>query len=104
VGANLEGREQGCRYFLFILMHFFHLFSIPDLFRRLPANYTNFYIANHVVVTPAFGDKKYDQKAKEELAKWFPGREVVMVNARDIVLGGGIIHCITQQQPAGLKQ
>eukprot|EP00026_Physarum_polycephalum_P011148 Phypoly_transcript_11349.p1 GENE.Phypoly_transcript_11349~~Phypoly_transcript_11349.p1 ORF type:complete len:381 (+),score=41.16 Phypoly_transcript_11349:57-1145(+) len=83
VGAHLEGREPGS---------------------RLPANYTNFYVANQVVVVPAFGDAKYDQLAKEEIGKWFPEREIVLVPARDIVLGGGIIHCITQQQPLGIKK
>jgi agmatine deiminase len=34
------------------------------------------------------------------LAEAFPGREVVAVQTREIVLGGGNIHCITQQQPA----
>ena len=35
------------------------------------------------------------------LQRAFPDRKVVQVQSREIVLGGGNIHCITQQQPAG---
>ena len=65
---------------------------------RLAASYANFYIANGGVVFPLFNDPN-DEKAKEVLEKAFPGREVVGVYAREILLGGGNIHCITQQQP-----
>ncbi|CAL5026999.1 unnamed protein product [Urochloa decumbens] len=67
---------------------------------RLAASYVNFYIANGGIVAPAFGDKQWDEEACAVLQKAFPDREVVMVEgAREIVLGGGNIHCITQQQP-----
>ena len=42
----------------------------------------------------------YDEQAAEILSGCFPGREVVGVPAREILLGGGNIHCITQQVPA----
>jgi agmatine/peptidylarginine deiminase len=35
------------------------------------------------------------------LARIFPERRVIGVQAREILLGGGNIHCITQQVPAG---
>ncbi|XP_072992620.1 agmatine deiminase-like [Typha latifolia] len=67
---------------------------------RLAASYVNFYIANGGIVAPAFGDK-WDQEAYDVLKIAFPNHEVVMVQgSREIVLGGGNIHCITQQQPA----
>ncbi|MDO4547687.1 MAG: agmatine deiminase [Clostridia bacterium] len=66
---------------------------------RLAASYVNFYIANRAVVVPQFGDAN-DLKALEILAGLFPEREVIPVQARDILLGGGNIHCITQQIPA----
>ncbi len=65
---------------------------------RLAASYVNFYIANHHVVCPQFGDEN-DQTALQILQKLFPTRKVVGVYARDILIGGGNIHCITQQIP-----
>ncbi|GJV23671.1 agmatine deiminase, partial [Tanacetum coccineum] len=69
---------------------------------RLAASYVNFYIVNGGIIAPQFGDPKWDEEAVRVLSKAFPDREVVKIEgAREIVLGGGNIHCITQQQPAG---
>ena len=68
---------------------------------RQAASYANFYIANKAVILPLFHDEEYDQKAIETLSKVFPDREIVGIYAREIILGGGNIHCITQQQPLG---
>ncbi|MDD2705142.1 MAG: agmatine deiminase [Acidocella sp.] len=65
---------------------------------RLAASYVNFYIANGAIIAPRFGVET-DAPAREVLARAFPEREIVMVPAREILLGGGNIHCITQQQP-----
>lgn len=65
---------------------------------RLPASYTNFYVANRAVVMPLY-DKRTDAKAARTLKRLFPTRRVVGVPTREILLGGGNIHCITQQQP-----
>ena len=65
---------------------------------RLAASYINFYIANKSVVMPGFGDKM-DEVAKKKLESLFPDREVVQIPARNILIGGGNIHCITQQIP-----
>jgi agmatine deiminase len=65
---------------------------------RLAASYVNFYIANGAIIAPAFGVET-DAAAREVLARVFPEREIVTVPAREILLGGGNIHCITQQQP-----
>lgn len=64
---------------------------------RLAASYVNFYLANNAVVMPVFNEP-YDDAAVDTLSRLFPGREVVPVYAREILLGGGNIHCITQQQ------
>ena len=67
---------------------------------RLAASYVNFYIANGAIIYPLL-DPKYDGAAAGILAKAFPDRKVKGVAAREILLGGGNIHCITQQQPLG---
>jgi len=69
---------------------------------RLAASYVNFYISNQAVIMPSFGDPA-DKKAQEQLAVLFPDRKVLAVYARDILIGGGNIHCITQQVPAAGK-
>ncbi|GKX67873.1 agmatine deiminase [Inconstantimicrobium mannanitabidum] len=65
---------------------------------RLAASYVNYYVANGGVVMPVFGDPN-DEKAVELMKKLYQDREVVPIYAREILLGGGNIHCITQQQP-----
>jgi agmatine deiminase len=67
--------------------------------QRLPASYANFYIANKLVLVPTFNDAN-DRVALNALAALFPDREVVGIACRDLVLGLGTIHCMTQQQPA----
>jgi agmatine deiminase len=67
---------------------------------RLAASYVNFYIANGRVVFPLL-DERLDDQAGELLGGCFPEHEVVGVPAREILLGGGDVHCITQQVPAG---
>jgi agmatine deiminase len=65
---------------------------------RLAASYVNFYVGNSRVVYPLL-DPAGDERAGAILAECFPDRAVVGVAAREILLGGGNIHCITQQVP-----
>lgn len=65
--------------------------------QRLPASYANFYIANRLVIVPTFNDAN-DRVALNALAKLFPDREVVGIHCRDLVLGLGTLHCMTQQE------
>ncbi|HEY2717524.1 MAG TPA: agmatine deiminase [Solirubrobacterales bacterium] len=67
---------------------------------RLAGSYVNFYLANGRLVMPLL-DERHDEEAARILTATFPEREVVGVPAREILLGGGNIHCITQQVPAG---
>jgi agmatine deiminase len=67
---------------------------------RMAASYTNFYIANSRIIFPLL-DERYDEQASEILERCFPEREIVGIPAREILLGGGNVHCITQQVPAG---
>jgi agmatine deiminase len=66
---------------------------------RLAASYANLYCGNSRVVFPLL-DERYDEQAAAILGRCFPEREIVGVPAREILLGGGNIHCITQQVPA----
>jgi agmatine deiminase len=66
---------------------------------RLAASYANFYLATTRVVFPLL-DERCDERAGEILRGCFPEREIIGVPAREILLGGGNIHCITQQVPA----
>ncbi len=65
---------------------------------RLAASYANFYIANNSVFVPQFNDPN-DQNALDVIGKLLPGRDIIPIYAREILLGGGNIHCITQQIP-----
>ncbi|BDY05276.1 agmatine deiminase [Ferrimonas sp. YFM] len=66
-------------------------------------SYINFLIGNGLILIPSYDDPN-DDLAVETLKGCFPGREVVKLpNAREIAIGGGIVHCITHEQPAGAK-
>ena len=65
----------------------------------LPASYLNFYIANDGIIMPSFNDPM-DRIAQAKLESIFPEKKVISVNARELLLGGGAIHCVVQQIPA----
>lgn len=65
---------------------------------RLAASYVNYYTANGGIVYPRFSDPA-DDDAQRVLEELYPNRTVVGVQAREILLGGGNIHCFTQQVP-----
>ena len=67
-----------------------------------PSSYINFYIANDAVIFPIFGDDVADQNAMKIIKSQFPNRQIVCLDGHDILMGGGNIHCITQQQPKAL--
>ena len=67
-----------------------------------PSSYINFYISNNAIILPIFGDEPADENAKKILDSQFQNRQIVCLDGRDILLGGGNIHCITQQQPRSL--
>jgi agmatine deiminase len=66
---------------------------------QMAASYVNFYISNAAVIVPQFGDEEFDAKAIETLQGLFPDRRVIGVATKEILVGGGNIHCITQQVP-----
>ena len=66
---------------------------------KAPVSYANFYISNKVILVPTYNDPN-DSKALNIIQDCFPDRKVVPVDCRDVIYGGGAIHCMTQQQPA----
>lgn len=81
----------------------FKVDQMPGTVSRNPgdlciASYVNFLITNGAIIVPQYGDPN-DALALTQLQKIFPGWEIVGVDTREIVYGGGNIHCITQQQP-----
>lgn len=67
---------------------------------RLAASYVNLYIGNKSVVIPGFGFPDSDKNAFQTIQRLFPDRKVIQIpNSREILLGGGNIHCITAQIP-----
>jgi agmatine deiminase len=67
--------------------------------QRLPASYANFYIANGIVLLPAYHGPT-DEVARSALQRCFPDRRVLLLDSRDLVWGLGSFHCVTQQWPA----
>ena len=67
--------------------------------QRLAGSYVNFYLANGAVIAPLI-DPRHDARALRRLRAIFPQRRVIGVPARELLLGGGNIHCLTQQIPA----
>ncbi len=65
---------------------------------RMPATYVNYYVANEVVLMPAFGDAQ-DAGAAEILAEVFPGRRIAPIRCNEVIWGLGSMHCLTQQIP-----
>jgi len=67
-----------------------------------PSSYINFYIANKGIVMPSFDDEKADKNAQKIIQETFPDRKIIAINGIDISMGGGNVHCITQQQPLSI--
>jgi len=63
---------------------------------RLPASYVNFLVTNGCVLMPTFNDKN-DYKALGILTDLFPDRDVIGINAVDLVWGLGTLHCLSHE-------
>ena len=66
--------------------------------QRLAGSYVNFCVADAGIVAPTFGDPA-DAAALATLRELFPAHSVLGVPAREILLGGGGLHCITLPMP-----
>ena len=76
--------------------------DVREAGERLAASYVNFYFTNHAVLLPQFGGENTasDQRAVRIMSELCPDRKIIPVPARELLLGGGNIHCLTQQIPA----
>lgn len=85
--------------------HPFNIIKLPlpevyyDNGELAPASYANFYIANNIILAVNFA-LPTDAIANDIIAKSFPDRQIINVDCRDLLYGGGELHCITQQEPA----
>jgi len=64
------------------------------------AGYINYFVINGAVIAPEFGDPAADTKARDLLARLYPGHKVVQIDIDAIASGGGGIHCVTNQLPS----
>lgn len=69
---------------------------------RLAASYVNFYQSKDFVICPFF-NHPLDQQAFNILKNFYKEKEVIALPSREILLGGGNIHCVTMQIPKGEK-
>ncbi|MEM6265654.1 MAG: agmatine deiminase family protein [Bacteroidota bacterium] len=61
-------------------------------------SYVNYYIANTVVLVPNYNDPN-DQVANEIIQSLYPNKTIVGIDVRNLYENGGMVHCVTQQQP-----
>lgn len=73
----------------------------PEVWREevLPASYANFLIINGAVLVPTYRQDQNDKLALKIIGEAFPERDIVPVDCFDIVLEGGALHCLSQQEP-----
>lgn len=68
---------------------------------RFKGSYVNYYVANSVVLVPEYKDPN-DAVARSILQRLYPDRRVVGIDVRNLYRNGGMVHCVTQQQPDAL--
>ncbi|WP_202183136.1 agmatine deiminase family protein [Chitinophaga solisilvae] len=62
------------------------------------ASYINYYIANKSVLVPNYNDPN-DIVAMNIIQQLYPDKKVVGIDCRNLFANGGMVHCVTQQQP-----
>lgn len=70
---------------------------------RLPATYANFLVINGAVIYPTYGQEDNDREAARVIGIAFPGRELIPIDSRTVILQHGSLHCCTMQFPACVK-
>lgn len=82
---------------------YYKIVNLPVTTRKIPGIgdygiYTNYYVGNEVVIVPAFNDPN-DAVAAATLQDVYPDRRVVSIDMVELYKDGGMVHCVTQQQP-----
>ena len=68
----------------------------PDV---VQPNYTNYLVANDVVIASSYGNAEFYNNARKQLQQFFPNREIVLTDTRELWYNGGAVHCVTNVQP-----
>ena len=76
--------------------------AIYDEGERLPATYANFLIINGAVICPTYAQPEKDKQALQTIAKAYPDREAIGIDARTVIKQHGSLHCLTMQFPQGV--
>ena len=69
---------------------------------QFKGSYVNYYVANTVVLVPIYDDPN-DSIALNIIQGQYPNRTVVGIDCRNLYFNGGMVHCVTQQQPIELN-
>ncbi|MBR4296619.1 MAG: agmatine deiminase family protein [Bacteroidaceae bacterium] len=64
---------------------------------RLPATYANYLVVNNAVLYPTYATPQIDQLAALQLAKAFPGYELVGIDCTALIRQHGSLHCAAMQ-------
>ncbi len=91
---QMNGIDTGCRFVPLPLPP-----AITHCDLRVPASYCNFLITNQSVLVPQFGADEADARALAILSPLFPDRRLVPLPSKELAVGLGSFHCLTQQQP-----
>ena len=104
----LRKMEQQLRQFRSLAGKPYRLIPLPwpqpqhdDTGQRLPATYANYLVINRAVLVPTYNDPA-DQAALEALARIYPEREIIGIDARPVIAQHGSLHCISMQLPQGV--
>ena len=65
--------------------------------QRLPATYANFVVINGAVIVPTYGQPDTDEEAQTIIGQAFPGRDIIGIDARQVIRQHGSLHCLTMQ-------
>ncbi len=80
----------------------YKIVELPYSYRRIKGyegSYINYYVGNDVVLVPNYNDPM-DEVANAKIQTLYPNRKVVGIVVNELYKDGGMIHCVTQQQPA----